>query len=89
MTAPKNRPNKPVVSLTLDEELIKKIDQYQHKNMIRSRSKAVTKLLILAFDVLKEDEQGLELANDPLEELSLITNIMNELIEQMKKKKEG
>ena len=56
----KKSPNaKPIINITIDEELLKRIEDYQFENRIRNRSQAIAQLIqkgMLSLDDL--DEKG-------------------------------
>lgn len=52
----KKTPNaKPTITITLNEELIKKIEDYQFENRIKSRSQAITELILKGMLTLDEE----------------------------------
>ncbi len=51
---------KPIISVVLDEETLKKVDDYQFGNRIKSRSKALNKIIKLGIDQLKKEQKGEE-----------------------------
>lgn len=53
----KKTPNaKPIVTITLDEELLKKIEDYQFDNRLKNRSQAIQELILKGMDLEKENE---------------------------------
>lgn len=46
---------KPRFSITVPEELLKKIDDYRFNNRIASRAEAVIRLIEMGFDVLEQE----------------------------------
>lgn len=48
---------KPIISVVLDEETLKKVDDFQFGNRIQSRSKALNEIIRLGIEQLKKDEQ--------------------------------
>lgn len=53
----KKTPNaKPTITITLNEELIKKIEDYQFENRIKSRSQAITELILKGMLTLRDEE---------------------------------
>jgi len=52
----KKTPNaKPTITITLNEELIKRIEDYQFENRIKSRSQAITELILKGMLSLDEE----------------------------------
>jgi metal-responsive CopG/Arc/MetJ family transcriptional regulator len=55
----KKTPNaKPTITITIDEETLKKIEDFQFENRITSRSKALSELIKLGLLELKKEEEG-------------------------------
>lgn len=53
----KKTPNaKPTVTITLDEELLKKIEDYQFDNRLKNRSQAIQELILKGMDL--EETEG-------------------------------
>ncbi|UYL93838.1 ribbon-helix-helix domain-containing protein [Geobacillus phage vB_GthS_NIIg9.7] len=53
----KKTPNaKPTITVTLDEELLKKIEDYQFENRIKNRSRAIQQLIIKGMECLGKKE---------------------------------
>jgi len=53
----KKTPNaKPTITVTLDEELLKKIEDYQFENRIKNRSQAIQQLIIKGMECLGKEE---------------------------------
>ena len=53
----KKTPNaKPTITITLNEELIKRIEDYQFENRIKSRSQAITELILKGMSSLEDEE---------------------------------
>ena len=53
----KKTPNaKPTITITLNEELIKRIEDYQFENRIKSRSQAITELILKGMLSLEDEE---------------------------------
>lgn len=53
----KKTPNaKPTVTITLDEELLKKIEDYQFDNRLKNRSQAIQELILKGM--LEENKEG-------------------------------
>jgi len=48
---------KPTVSVILEEEMLKKIDDYQFNNRIQSRSKALNEIIRLGMEALESKQQ--------------------------------
>lgn len=46
---------KPRFSITVPEELLKRIDDYRFNNRIASRAEAVIRLIEMGFDVLEQE----------------------------------
>ncbi|ALY08106.1 hypothetical protein BhaS171_00050 [Bacillus phage vB_BhaS-171] len=56
MSGHKKTPNaKPIINITIDEELLKKVEDFQFDNRIKNRSEAI-RLLILKAMESKEEE---------------------------------
>jgi metal-responsive CopG/Arc/MetJ family transcriptional regulator len=50
---------KPIISIVLDEETLKKVEDFQYNNRIPSRSKALNEIIRLGIEKLKiEEEEG-------------------------------
>ena len=49
---------KPIISVVLDEEMLKRVDDYRFDNRISSRSKALNELIKKGIVALDEDEKG-------------------------------
>jgi Arc/MetJ-type ribon-helix-helix transcriptional regulator len=55
MSGHKKTPNaKPIINITIDDELLKKVEDYQFENRIKNRSEAIRQLLLKAMDDLEE-----------------------------------
>jgi metal-responsive CopG/Arc/MetJ family transcriptional regulator len=53
----KKLPNaKPTITLTIDEELLKELEDYQFDNRIKNRSQAIDALLRKALQIQKEND---------------------------------
>lgn len=51
MSGFKKTPNaKPIINITIDEELLKKVEDFQFDNRIKNRSEAIRQLLLKAID---------------------------------------
>lgn len=54
----KKLPNaKPTITLTIDEELLKELEDYQFDNRIKNRSQAIDTLLRKALVIAKDSEK--------------------------------
>ena len=54
----KKTPNaKPTITITLDEKLLKQIDDYQFENRIRNRSQAIKELIEKGMIDLNNDQE--------------------------------
>lgn len=50
---------KPIISVVLDEETLKKVEDYQFENRIPSRSKALNEIIRLGIEQMKKKlEEG-------------------------------
>ncbi|KYG28144.1 hypothetical protein [Alkalihalobacillus trypoxylicola] len=57
MSGHKKSPNaKPIINITIDEELLKLVEDYQFDNRIKNRSQAIQELLKKAMNTDKEEE---------------------------------
>jgi metal-responsive CopG/Arc/MetJ family transcriptional regulator len=53
----KKTPNaKPTITITLDEELLKKIEDYQFENRIKNRSQAIERLILKGMELMDKKE---------------------------------
>lgn len=51
MSGFKKYPNaKPIINITIDEDLLERVEDYQFDNRIKNRSQAIVKLLRIALD---------------------------------------
>ena len=41
---------KPIINITIDEDLLEKVEDYQFENRIKNRSEAIRRLLIKAME---------------------------------------
>lgn len=58
MSGHKKTPNaKPIINITIDDELLKQVEDFQFDNRIKNRSEAI-RLLILKGMEAKEEEKG-------------------------------
>lgn len=75
---------KPVISFTLDEELIERLDKFRFKNEISSRSKAVSQLLEIALNEIEmlEEVEPKEISVE--EELDYLMKTIQGLKERVK-----
>lgn len=48
---------KPIISIVLDEETLKKVEDFQFENRIPSRSKALNEIIRLGMEKLNKDTQ--------------------------------
>lgn len=61
----KKTPNsKPTITLTIDEDTIKKIEDYQFENRIKSRSRAILELLEAGMIAKEQQENDNEDENE-------------------------
>jgi hypothetical protein len=50
---------KPIISVVLDEETLKKVEDFQFDNRIQSRSKALNEIIRLGIEqLMKEQDKG-------------------------------
>lgn len=49
--------SRPSTSISLDEELFKRIDKFKHRNEIDNRSQAIEKLVLLGFMHLQQKKR--------------------------------
>ena len=47
--------NKPIISVVLDDETLKKIENYQFENRFRSRSKALNEIIEIGLNVIENE----------------------------------
>lgn len=53
----KKTPNaKPTITVTLDEELLKRIEDYQFENRIKNRSQAIQQLILKGMELMDKEE---------------------------------
>lgn len=58
MSGHKKTPNaKPIINITIDEELLKQVEDFQFDNRIKNRSEAI-RLLILKGMEVKDSREG-------------------------------
>jgi metal-responsive CopG/Arc/MetJ family transcriptional regulator len=58
MSGFKKTPNaKPIINITIDEELLEKVEDFQFANRIKNRSEAIRQLVLLGMEELKKDNQ--------------------------------
>jgi metal-responsive CopG/Arc/MetJ family transcriptional regulator len=58
MSGFKKTPNaKPIINITIDEELLEKVEDFQFANRIKNRSEAIRQLVLLGMEELKKDKQ--------------------------------
>lgn len=48
---------KPIISVVLDEETLKRVEDYQFENRIQSRSKALNEIIRLGMEQLEKEEK--------------------------------
>ena len=46
---------KPIISIVLDEEMLKKVEDFQYENRIPSRSKALNEIIKLGMEQLDKE----------------------------------
>lgn len=51
---------KPIISIVLDEETLKEVEDFQFSNRIQSRSKALNEIIRLGIEQLKKEEESKE-----------------------------
>lgn len=57
MAGHKKTPNaKPIINITIDDDLLQKVEDFQFENRIKNRSEAIRQLLLKAMEI--EDEEG-------------------------------
>lgn len=57
MSGHKKTPNaKPIINITIDDELLQKVEDYQFDNRIKNRSEAIRLLLLKAME--EEDKES-------------------------------
>lgn len=69
-------------SITLDDDLFDRVDEYQHKNRISTRSQAIVKLIEIGYDVLIEE-------TDPKAENANLIEYARRLLDDEKEVIEG
>ncbi|MFE8704107.1 ribbon-helix-helix domain-containing protein [Cytobacillus sp. FJAT-54145] len=58
MSGHKKTPNaKPIINITIDDELLKHVEDYQFENRIKNRSEAIRQLLLKGMEVLDKEKQ--------------------------------
>jgi metal-responsive CopG/Arc/MetJ family transcriptional regulator len=56
MAGHKKTPNaKPIINITIDEELLQKVEDFQFENRIKNRSEAIRQLILKAMEQEEED----------------------------------
>lgn len=48
---------KPIISIVLDEETLKQVEDFQYNNRIPSRSKALNEIIRLGIEQLKDEHK--------------------------------
>lgn len=57
MAGHKKTPNaKPIINITIDEELLQKVEDFQFENRIKNRSEAIRQLILKAMEQEEEGE---------------------------------
>jgi metal-responsive CopG/Arc/MetJ family transcriptional regulator len=57
MAGHKKTPNaKPIINITIDDDLLQKVEDFQFENRIKNRSEAIRQLILKAMEL--EDEEG-------------------------------
>lgn len=57
MSGFKKTPNaKPIINITIDEDLLKKVEDFQFENRIKNRSEAIRQLILKAMELT--DQEG-------------------------------
>lgn len=57
MSGHKKTPNaKPIINITIDEDLLQKVEDFQFENRIKNRSEAIRKLILKAMEL--EEQEG-------------------------------
>jgi len=51
---------KPIISVVLDDETLKRVEDFQFENRIPSRSKALNELIKIGIKQMEEEKQGEE-----------------------------
>jgi metal-responsive CopG/Arc/MetJ family transcriptional regulator len=51
---------KPIISVVLDEETLKQVEDFQYDNRIPSRSKALNEIIRLGIEQLEKESKGKE-----------------------------
>jgi len=51
---------KPIISIVLDEETLKQVEDFQYDNRIPSRSKALNEIIRLGIERLENESKGNE-----------------------------
>lgn len=49
---------KPIISIVLDEEMLKKVEDFQFENRIPSRSKALNEIIRLGIERMEKEQEG-------------------------------
>jgi metal-responsive CopG/Arc/MetJ family transcriptional regulator len=54
----KKTPNaKPIINITIDDDLLEKVEDFQFTNRIKNRSEAIRQLIILGMEVEKKEKR--------------------------------
>lgn len=81
---------KPIISIVLDEETLKRVEDFQFHNRISSRSKAVGQLIIMGlmeWETSVEDMEGIDVSKiDYDKEFDQLMNMLNEIRGKMKRR---
>lgn len=57
MAGHKKTPNAaPIINITMDDELLKLVEDYQFDNRIKNRSEAIRRLLKAGMEVMKQEK---------------------------------
>ncbi len=49
---------KPIISIVLDDEMLKRVEDYQYENRIPSRSKALNEIIKLGMRAMEDKDEG-------------------------------
>lgn len=80
---------KPRITITLDEDTLRRVEEFRHKNRISTLSKAASKLIELGLSEWEElpvsDE---EIPFDPVEQMEHLKALLDEMHQNMIKNRE-
>lgn len=81
---------KPIISIVLDEATLQRVEDFQFKHRIGSRSKAVSELIKIGLKSMEEfDEIPDDLSFDATEEIDKLMDILGDMKKKMESMKKG